>query len=295
VRIGPRLLAVLAMVFAVAVGVALGAGPLSQAQQPAASDRAPSTPPSVEDVRAAYADTFAAAVASRVYAGGLTGRGVALVTWPGADPATTEALSAEIAAAGGSVVSSFALSERLVDPGEKSLVDTLGSQLVQQLTTAKVPAETSAYDRLGALLGKAVATPKAGGAPVQADGATILESLQGAELVTPTTPSETRASLVLVVLGAATAEDADPIVEGLATGLAATSGGLVVAGGAALATDGVLARLRASTTASGLTSVDGIEGPAGRATAVLTLVRAAAGGSGGAFGASGADGAVPLG
>ena len=69
----------------------------------------------------------------------------------------------QVTAAGGTVSARYDLSEDLVDPAQKSLVDTLGSQLLTQQAEGDVAAEASTYDRIGQLLGLAVATKEAGG------------------------------------------------------------------------------------------------------------------------------------
>ena len=272
----------------------VGAGGRPEESGETTAPRAEPGPPAPPERRAAYADAFAASVATRAYAAGLAERGVALVVLPGAEAPVVESMSAQVAAAGGTVTATYTVQDLLVDPAEKSLVDTLGSQLVQQLSESEVGADATAYDRIGELLGTAAATTEKAGAPPGPDASAIVESLAGAGLVLASGETQTRAPLVLVVLGGDTGPDTDPIVEGVLAGLARAARGVVVAGDAASAGDGALSRLRSSTTATAVTTVDGIDGPAGQATAVLALVRSLTT-TGGAFGAAGADGPVPLG
>lgn len=300
------LLTAVAMVFSVAVGVSLGAGPLSPASQstdaPAAavepSDSGAPAAPSVSQARAAaYGDTFASAVAARVYAGGLARRDVALVRLPGADPQVVKELADQISAAGGDVSAIYTLADQILDAGSKSLVDTLSSQLDKQIPSVKVDRDVTTYERLGVLLANAVGTNKAEGGPVRTADNTITQSLVKAKLLEIDNDPRLRASLVLVMLGSGDAydESTDPIVESLADGLSQGPAAMVVSGDAAAADAGTLSRLRASPTGSSLTTVDGIDGSAGRTTAILALIRVADGQTGGAFGAAGAQGAVPLG
>ncbi len=282
-----------ALFLALAVGIVLGGGPLSEVGTAVTPARTAPATPTAPDVRAAYADTFAGSVASRAYAGGLAGRTVALVVLPGASGAVLDALAAQVGAAGGLVAGRYDVADLLLDPGEKSLVDTLGSQLAQQAKDTEVPADATAYDRIGALLGGAIATTKAEGAGLSADSSAIVESLAGAGLLTSAGIADVRSPLVLVVLGRDPGPESDPILEGLVTGLTGTATGVVVAGEAE-AEPGALARLRSTAAVAGVTTVDGTDGAAGQATAVLALIRSLTT-SGGAFGAAGADGAVPLG
>jgi uncharacterized membrane-anchored protein len=268
-----------------------------QAVEPAPVRAEVAAPPPVAapDARAAYADAFAQSVAGRAYAGGLAERGVALVVLPGVEAPVVEDLVAQIGAAGGAVTSTYAVQPPWLDPTQKSLVDTLGSQLAQQLTGTPVSPDATAYDRVGALLGAAASTTRRKGDAVPADGPTIVQSLEGAGLLATSAAAASRAALVLVVLGDDPGPGSDPAVQGLLSGLAGTARGVVVAGPSASASnDGALARLRGSALAPAVTTVDGVDGAAGRVTSTLALVRALTT-EGGAFGASGADGAVPLG
>ena len=88
-----------AVLLALATGVALGAGPLTDT----GSSASPGHEVVVRPVAPGYGDAFAGAVASRLYDHGLSRRPVAIVTLPGADPATVSALTAQVRAASGQV------------------------------------------------------------------------------------------------------------------------------------------------------------------------------------------------
>lgn len=272
-----------AVLLALATGIALGAGPLTTTGSSA--DPAPSTSSTAPDAR--YPDLFAASVAAKLYAGGLSRRPVALVTLPGADPATVSALTSQIKLAGGTVAGTYPVGSQMVDAEQKSLVDTLGIQLGQQLH-GQVAAHTSTYPRIGQLLAVAVATRGATVGRQTDDVSAVRQSLVAAHLlgVPPGVPPT--APLVLVVMGN---EVDQAIADGLLTGLATDARGVVAVGptGAAnltgLATDGITRHV---------TTVDGAETSAGRVASVLALIRSWSK-QGGAYGASGSDGSVPLG
>lgn len=284
-----RLLPLLGIVFALGAGIALGAGPLDDDQSSAASGtRAHArTAPALDE-------TFASTVAPALYAHRLAKQSVAVVTTPGASPVTVKALVDQIVAAGGAVASRTDLTEALTAPGQKTLVDTMGSQLATQLKQ-QVPAladpALSTYPRMGRLVGLAVATtgaPAAAGAPAS----TVRESLKAAKLADGLaggadngTTTAAVAPLVLVVLGS---DLDDAIVNGLVQGIAGQAHGVVVAGTSRSADIASLHERKAPAA-----TVDGVEAGAGRVAAVLALVRQITGG-GGSFGASGIDGAVPL-
>lgn len=293
------LLVVLAMVFAVAAGIALGAGPLSTARSPEPASPAAeesAAPPAPSDPRAAYADALAAAVSSRLYDGDeLAGRSVAVVRMPGVPDDQLAALAGQIGLTGATLVSQYTVRAELLDPARKSLVDTLGSQLAEQLSETTVPADATAYDRVGALLGGVVATGERTGAAPATDAATIEQSLGSAGLLDVVQGASLRAPIVLVYLGEDAGESADQALQGLVAGLAGTARSVVVVGSAAAAADGgQLARFRADDLAPAVTTVDGVDGSAGQVTAALATARSFTD-VGGDFGAAGADGPVPMG
>jgi hypothetical protein len=272
-----------AVLLALATGVALGAGPLSTTGSSA--EPAPTTTSAVPDAR--YPDAFAASVASRLYADGLSRRPVAVVTLPGADPATVSALTSQIKLAGGTVSGVYPLGSQLVDAEQKSLVDTLGVQLGKQLQ-GQVATNTSTYPRIGQLLAIGVATTGTSPGQPNDEVAAVRQSLAAAHLLTMPSGNPATAPLVLVVTGTAVDQ---AIADGLLSGLATKARGVVAVGPTSapnvvgLDADGVTRQV---------TTVDGTETSAGRVAAVLALIRAWSK-HGGAYGASGSDGSAPLG
>lgn len=293
------LTSIVAVFLALAVGIALGGGPLSSV----GDDQKPTGAAPATDMAApgGYAEAFATAVSPTLLDGALADRPVAVVTVPGVDEQVLAQLAEQIAAAGGSVSGRYSLTDAMVSPSEKALVDTLGSQLMSQQGKA-IPADASTYERIGQLVGLAVATTSEAGDEPNSKQASITQSLVGADLLSLDGDVDKRAPLVLLVLGAQPdPEGGDAILSGMATGLARAATGVVVVGkvadgsaDAADGADGQIARLRAEPVSAEVTTVDGIDTAAGRATTVLALARALTT-RGGAFGASGADGAVPLG
>ncbi|HYF71594.1 MAG TPA: copper transporter, partial [Nocardioides sp.] len=255
-----HIVSLVAVFLALAVGVALGGGPLSELGRDDRPASATTRQQRVAASGAEFGDEFAAASAAALYDGGLRDHPVSLVTLPGASGEVVSALGAEVEAAGGKIGGTYEVLPTLVDPGEKSLVDTLGSQLMTQLGSGAVAADASTYVRLGQLLGLATATSDL---PSE-DATSVRQSLAGAELLS-SPEGATRAPLVLVVLGDST----NPaILSGLLTGLAAKATGVVVAGDAASATgSGDLAALRSAPAADQVASVDGVETGLGRVTA----------------------------
>lgn len=281
-----HIVSLVAVFLALAVGVVLGGGPLTDLGRDESPAAATTHQERAVARTASFGDDFAAASATTLYAGGLKEHTVSIVTLPGADGDTASALGAQVEAAGGTVTGTYDAQAALVDAGQKSLVDTLGSQLMTQLGSDAVTADAPTYDRIGQLIGLGVASSDLPGA----GAVSVRESLSGAELLT--SPQDaSRGQVVLVVLG----DDVDPaILSGIVSGLAAKATGVVVAGDTASATaSGDLAGLRAEPAAEKVATVDGADTPLGQVTTVLALIRSLTV-QGGSFGASGSDGAVPL-
>jgi Copper transport outer membrane protein, MctB len=278
-----------AVFLALTVGVVLGGGPLSEVGRDALTSTAAQPKPGPGDDASAFGDAFATAAATQLYDEQLAGRSVALVSLPGADERVVEGLVGQIEHAAGTVEAKYTLQPGLVDPGEKSLVDTLGSQLMTQFDSEVAEEGAPTYERMGQLIGTAIADEE-DGADAGEGATSIRQSLAGADLVALPEDEPGRAPLVLVVLG----DDVDDdILGGLLAGMASRARGVVVVGDTRSGTNGDVAALRASPEAGRVTTVDGGELGVGQVTTVLALVRSLSE-KGGSFGASGSDGAVPL-
>lgn len=298
------LLPLIGICAALGVGIAVGGGPLSDSDAASSSgaghDRGDHA---VLAAQVSSGDKLAAATAPMLYGGKLAGRQVAIVTMPGAPAKVVQTLAGQVGAAGGRVTSTTRVSRQAVDPAGKAMVDTLGTQLANQLKGV-VDASQPAYVRLGQLIGSSIATTAAAAAP-SADQATTLATLAESKLLSVDgaaagTATGTQASvqstapLVLIVLG----DHVDPtILSGIVNGTATRAHGVVVAGSTGSGLRGDLKRLRAAKPAPqvpAVATVDGDDQTVGQVATILALVRQVTGG-GGAFGASGIDGVAPLG
>lgn len=279
-----HLVGAVALVMVLAIGIVLGSGPLShESLLPSSAPQAPTR--ADQEAAGPSGDDVAAAAAVALYGARLEGRSVALLSLPGVEPSTLDALAQGIESAKGTVSARWSAGEGLVGAGEKALVDTLGSQLVEQLDGRGADPNASAYERMGQLIGTAIASRNPDGAVPGQEALTIRQSVDAASLLSHDGGEPRRAPLVLLVLG----DDLDDnIVEGLVTGLASRASGIVVA---APGRDSDLSILDELGT---VTTVDGVSGATGRLAAVLALARTE-GSPGGSFGASGADGTLPLG
>ena len=153
-----HVVSIVAVFLALAIGIALGGGPLSDLGR-ASDDRDPprSTAEAADAQRtASFGNEFASTSAATLYADGLRDHAVAVLAMPGADSALMTTLTSEIAAAGAGVTGTFDVQPALVDPEQKTLVDSLSSQLVETLDDARVDEDASTYVRMGQIVGLAV-------------------------------------------------------------------------------------------------------------------------------------------
>ena len=289
-----------AVFLALAVGIALGGGPLASRDE--LDDGAPAadrtdTPAPVDDL-GEYADAFAGEGAARLYADGLNGHATAILAMPGAEQATVKALQGQVTAAGGAITGTYTVAPAMVDPTEKDTVEAVGAQLAAQLVDPRIDPAATTYDRMGTLLALAMATTQVSSVRADLAAVTVRETLASAGLLQ--SPDDVRnAPLVLVVLppgevGAEASLAARTVLSGLVNGVAAQSSGVVVVGDAGSAEDGELAALREGELIGRISTVDGVETTIGQVTTVLAMIAVVAGTTG-SYGASGADGVVPLG
>lgn len=280
-----------AVLLALAAGVALGGGPLKDIgrghsdQQLASARAALATQRSrTADLQqqATLANGFATAVAPDLVTGKLSGHAVSLVLLPGADPQVVSGLQGLLNRAGARVGATFVVQPKTTQAANRQLVDALTSQLAAQQKSVPVPATASTYTRLGALLARLAGSTTKGGSPYDSTAVSILAGLDTAGLVKAEGTPQRRGDLVLFVAGApdseADHEAAPTIEEAVAAALAPHVGGLVVAGPTSSASrGGVLQAIRSGSSARQVTTVDSVDTGAGRVATVLALAQEAAG------------------
>lgn len=278
-----NLVAVVSTCGALAVGIALGGGPLSDLghAEPDAST-APTVAPAQVRAEAAKGNAFAQAVAPALLSGRLSGQRVTLMAMPGADSDTVTGLAADVKAAGGTVGDTVRVLPAAVDPARKTFADTLASQLAKQYGS-RVGSGLTTYERLGQVLGATYGAHVRVAAST-ADQVTGAKTLAAGKLVQAGADGGP-GTLALLVLG----DHVDPtVLAGFVQGLSRAVNGLVVAGDSA-STGGDLGLLRRQKSPAPYATVDGVETTIGSLAAVLALARQTAQ-RGGSFGASGFGG-----
>jgi len=292
---------------ALAVGIALGAGPLNNAghADDTEAGTADTAALATANRAAALGQKWAAAAGASLYAGRLTGQHLSLVVLPGADPKDVQGLRDAVAVAKGTVVTTVTLSPTLLEPSQHTMVGTLATKFAQQSQGA-LKVDAAGYTGIGQVLGLALNGPESTVAhttyqktkhgrkavvthtTVAASRAAAQETLKAAKLADVSGGGA--GDLVLVVLGSSV--DATALGQ-LLDGLGQQATGIVLAGDtASAAAQGTLAAYRAQKHSSKILTVDGDDTVYGRESVALGLVRQVSP-QGGDFGASGIDGLVP--
>lgn len=283
-----HVVSLVAVLLALAAGVALGGGPLSDLGRTATPElRAENADLKAELKEATASDGTAESVLEQhgasLVSGTLKELRVAMLTLPEAPEEAVADLAQMVKQAGGQVVATYELLEKAYAPEDKSLVDTLGSQLAEDVEG--VPAEATTYERLGQLIARVVV-----GAP---DATTsLVSSLSSAGLLT--VGDDAGAADLVIVVGADTTRQVE--TDALADLLGAVDSGVdgsVTVASEESGRDGLLAGLRSDEAwAAAASSVDSIDTTSGLITTVFALAADASGGPG-HYGAFGADGATP--
>jgi hypothetical protein len=291
----------LAAVFlALAIGVALGSGMLSNTVLSGLRDDKHEMQNQINGLtddknalneKLSAAGEFDAQMSPRILRDALTGKSVVVFRTPDAADDDVDALTRFIGSAGGTVSGTVALTQEFVDANSaEKLLSVVNSPIVpagRQLNTKSVDQGSQAGD----LLGIALLRARAPGAPAVDDGQrdAVLTALRDTGFITYGSQRVGAADTALIVTGGGLGEDAGnqgATVARLAAGLAPHGAGTVVVGrdGSASGTAAV-AVTRSDPALTGATStVDDIDTQSGRITTVLALRELAGGGRPGQYG-----------
>jgi Copper transport outer membrane protein, MctB len=305
-----HIVSIVSVFLALAVGVALGGGPLKGEVDNTLVDQVKADRQLKADLRAeiaasrasnTFTDEFADAIAPGLLGQTLQGRVVTLAALPGSEQAEVAALGDMVTTAGGTVGGTVRVGDGLLDVSNRQLVDELGSQLLDGASDVNVPADASGYERIGALMARAIGTDEdAGGAGVDATSDSILAGLSTAGLVSADGALDRRGSLVLFVAGAPTGSEeeqtgASSILSTIVSAVDADTDGVVVAGPIASARDqGVVRGIREDVVAArDVSTVDVLGRSAARIVAAMALAGQAQDQTGHFGAVDAADGAMP--
>jgi hypothetical protein len=303
-----HVVALLAVLLALAIGVALGAGPLRLEASDAGSTATDqhSTQSAEDHIRQldegrASSDAYAAATSKALVSGALKNRAVTLVQLPGASDTTVAHVTDMVEQAGGAVTARVELQEKLLDVGNRQLVDELGSQMEKSAKGAvDVPSDATGYERMGALLAHTLVTDKKRGDSVDDAGNSILAGATTAGLATVPDDIQRRGSVVVAVAGDPFGTEdvragAGSITATLLEALDRDSRGVALVGPAAsAATDGLVGLLRADPKAAKwISTVDTGDLVSGAVVTVLALQEQAHNAAGHYGSSTAPDGPLP--
>ncbi|GAB2599464.1 copper transporter [Kribbella endophytica] len=300
-----HIVSIVAIFFALGAGVVLGAGPLKGTASQVVADQAERDRTALEQARAdaiqaksldKYRDDYVAKVTAGLTDAKLSTQKVAIVTAPGADGDMTNALQESLEKAGAQVTTRVALDSKMLDPGQRQLIEPLVNELVTPDIT--FPADSNTYQRAGLILARGVLAHD-NTKTVDAESTKILSGLSDSKLLSVKPTPKDRANLVVVVAAKpptplpdnSSYADIVDFVEGLDLG----SSGAVVAGTPDTAQNGgMLKALRGDNDATKIvSSVDVANMPSGQATVVFALVEQAGGKAGQYGGVDAKNGVAP--
>ncbi len=291
----------LAAVFlALAIGIALGSGLLSNTVLSGLRDDKQEMQTEIETLtedrnalneKLSAAGDFAAQMAPRILRDSMANKSVILFRTPDAADDDVDAVTRLVGQAGGAVTGTVGLTQEFVDANSaEKLLSVVNSPIVpagSQLSTATVDQGSQAGDLLGIalLINK---DPKA--PPVNdAQRDTVLAALRDTGFVTYGTERIGAADTALIVTGGALGDEAGnqgASVARFAGGLAPHGSGVVLAGrdGSASGTSAVAVARADGALNSTVSTVDDVDRESGRITAVLALSALINGGKAGQFG-----------
>jgi hypothetical protein len=304
-----HIVSIVSVFLALAIGVALGGGPLKGEVDNTLVEQVKADRHTKQSLQAeisslkgsnAFTDAFARTVAPTLIANTLKGRVVDLVVLPTARQSDVADLTDLIGTAGATVGGTLRVGAGLVDVGNKQLVDELGSQLQDGASDVSIPSDASPYERIGALIGRAIGTDVDAGAAVDGTANSILAGLSTAALMSPEGNFNRRGSLVLFLAGpgegsSEVRQGSNSIVTTLVKAVDADTDGVVVAGPVASAKQGgVVKAVRDDVVAArDASTVDSLGRTAGEVVTVMALAGQAAGRTGHYGAVDAADGAMP--
>lgn len=281
-----RLLTAAIMVFALGLGIALGAGPLGKpANVLPGVDEQSTQDPSV----AAFEAEFMKETSSETLAGRLRGRNVVLISVAGAKTHEVARIKEALEDAGATITSQPKFTAKLVDPANRQFVDSVArSAALKVREIAKGPAS---YQRIGTALSRAFLTEASSEPDEVAD--LIWEAFTEGDLLGGTEPKELGDAVVMVVGGQRNASQSKVVAE-LVRAMGSHAEGTVLAGPASASqSKGAVSALREGPAAKIISSVDVTDSVAGPVVVALALQQDHAGEPGAWGTPRSADGPFP--
>ncbi|HUS21561.1 MAG TPA: copper transporter [Aeromicrobium sp.] len=281
-----RLLTAAIMLFALGLGIALGAGPLSKPTHvlPGVEEQSTQDPS-----LAAFEADFMEQTSGETLAGRLRGRNVVLISVAGAKTHEVARIKEALEDADATITSEPTFTDKLIDPANRQFVDSVArSAALKVREIAKGP---GSYQRIGTALARAFLND-AGTEPDDVSGL-IWEAFTEGNLLTGTKPKELGDAVVMVVGGQRNGSQSKVIGE-LVRAIGSHADGTVLAGPVtASMSKGAVAALREGPAAKIISSVDVTDSVAGPVVVALALQQDHAGDPGAWGTPRSADGPLP--
>ncbi|PSL03532.1 copper transport outer membrane protein MctB [Haloactinopolyspora alba] len=302
-----HLVSIIAVFFALAAGIVLGAGPLGETVDDTLADQTATLRDENRQLREdlaqskadqEYQERFVDAVTPRLVNGELEGSNVAVVALPGAEDETVTAVRDVLTSAGATAELTVRIEPSWTDPDSEAVLDELATELVSSGT--ELPADADGFGRGATVLAAALmAPPVEEGSPTGAhetvDTATVT-AFEESELIQLEQDASVAPSMAVLIAGSVSGDDAEQRLNrlaGLSARIDAVGQGAVVAGPAAIAESGLLSSMRDGDVADDVSTVDSVDLPSGRAAVVFALSEQASGETGN-YGVVGeTDGVLP--
>lgn len=287
-----HLVSIAAIFLALAVGVALGSGPLDNAKNLLDVRNNTSAAVDRSDL-AGFESAYAKKTGGSLIAGKLKGQSVAIFTLPGARADEVQGLKSAMTSGGATVTGEVSLTSKLIDSAGRQFAEGVTQQAAKGVQGVATTGDS--YLRIGSALGRAYLAKKT--TKVDPSASTISSAFaEGGLISVPAKPTEL-ASIALIVAGPEAAnsdQGQGDIVSQMASGFDAQATGTVLAGPSSSSQDGgFLQILRSSDTASRVSTIDVTDSAAGQLITVLVAAREI-GDNAGSFGTPrSADGAIP--
>jgi Copper transport outer membrane protein, MctB len=305
-----HLVSIIAIFFALATGIILGAGPLKEPVDETLADRIPELRDENQQLRDQivalesdldFEETFIEGVAPSLVTDRLADRQVALVALPGADDEQVAAVRSQLEGAGASVSATVTVAPTWSDPDSEPALDALASELVTSGTT--LPSEGTGYDRGAAVLAGALLRP--GDEPSDDTAADEITAVTtgygeaGLATVEVAEGDDPQATLAVVVAGPPPEDDVErrtTTLTSVVSALDAAGDGSVLGGPPVSAGEGgIITVVRDDQDlAAAVSTVDSVDLNSGRVAVVFAAAEQEQGGSG-QYGRVGTtDGALPV-
>jgi hypothetical protein len=280
-----HLVSIIAVFFALAAGIVLGAGPLGDTVDNTLAEQTSTLRHENRDLREQldgnkneqeYQQHFIDDVTPRLVAGQLAGQNVGIIALPGADDEIVATVRDVIVQAGATADLTVRIEPTWTDPDSEPVLDELASQLVTSGTA--LPEDADGFQRGATVLAAALmAKPVDTGSHRShetIDTATVA-AFEDSDLIKLEHDASVAPTLAVLVAGSVSGDDSEDRLSRLselAVSIDTAGAGTVTTGAASTAKAGLIAAIRhGGDVAKAVSTVDSADLPSGRAGVVFAL------------------------